>query len=194
MSSKHRSWDWFALCSLMEDHPVRARNLSSADLQDVKPPLGIPRPAHAIAGKSITQESHSSALFRAVRQGKSYLTFPIRDAYSRLCSILRSSSFRIHLKKHGLNPDNYPEFSKRSESPAEVSQSIEPGGITGGQDSGFYGSSFNQDGPLPGPSNSWDSLLSSVDPCKSAIGLLVIRELTSHHGFSRCSDALGYAA
>jgi len=90
-------------------------------------------------------------------------------------SILRSSSFRIHLKKHGLNPDNYSEFSKRSESPVEVSQSIEPGGITGGQDSSLYGSSFNQGAPLPGPSNSWDSLLSSVDP---SMPLVMLPEYT----------------
>jgi len=83
-----------------------------------------------------------------------------------MSSILRLSSFRVHLKKHGLKPDDYMEFSKRSQSPVEASQSIEPGGFTGGQDASLYGSSYNQEAPLPGPSNAdaWDSLLSSVDP------------------------------
>jgi len=163
----------------MEDRPARGRNRSGADLRDVKPLLGIPRPVHAIAGKSIIPEILSSAFFRAVRQGTSYFTFPILDTYSRLCSILRSSSFRVHLKKHGLKPDDYMEFSTRSQSPVEVPRPIEPEGITGGQDSSHYGSSFNQEAPLPGPSSSWDSLFSSVDPCKSTTGLLVIRELTT---------------
>jgi len=79
-------------------------------------------------------------------------------------SILRLSSFRVHLKKHGLNPDDYMESFKRSQSPVEVSRSIEPRRITGGQDSSLYASSFNQEAPLSDPANSWDSLFSSVDP------------------------------
>ncbi|KAI9513262.1 hypothetical protein F5148DRAFT_1157342 [Russula earlei] len=84
-------------------------------------------------------------------------------------SILRSSSFKIHLKKHGLNPSNYPDLSKRDQSPVEISRSAEPEGIREGQVSGVHDPSVNQENPFLGPPDSWDPLLSSIDPCKPVI-------------------------
>jgi len=75
-------------------------------------------------------------------------------------SILRSSSFKIHLKKHGLDPNEYPEFAKRSQSPSEVWQSTEPEGTREGQGSGIGESSHNQAIPLPGLPNAWDAFIS----------------------------------
>ena len=105
-------------------------------------------------------ENLSSVLSPVVHRGKSYLTFQVLDAYSWLYSILRSSSFKIHLRKHGLDPSDYPEFASRDQSPTEVYHSTEPEGIREGQVSGIGGSSHNQAIPLPGLPSTWDAFLS----------------------------------
>jgi len=93
--------------------------------------------------------------------------------------ILRSSSFKVHLKKHGLDPSEYPGLSKRDQSPilVDVWQSTEPEGIQEGQVSSIGGSSCNEVVPLLGPPDSWDPFLSlqmdAVDP------LIMQPELTS---------------
>src|SRR5579863_6476991 len=81
------------------------------------------------------------------------------DAYSRLYSILRSSSFKIHLKKHGLDPNDYM-FPQRDHSPTQVLRSTEPEGIKEGQVSNLGDSSRNQAMPFLGPLDSWDPFLS----------------------------------
>jgi len=75
-------------------------------------------------------------------------------------SILRSSSFKVHLKKHGLDPSEHPEFATRDRSPAEVWQATEPEGVNQGQVPSIGDSSHNQAIPLPGPSNSWEAFFS----------------------------------
>lgn len=124
------------------------------------PLLVIPRLARAIAGKSIIPASLSSVLTRVAHRGKPYPAFQMLDTYSWLYSILRSSSFKIHLKKHGLDPSEYPEFASRDQSPAEVWQPTEPEGMQEGQVSSIGGSSHNQAIPLPGLPDSWDAFLS----------------------------------
>lgn len=115
----------------------------------------IPHPVLAIAGKSIIPESLSSVPFRVVRRGESHLAFHVLDAYSRLGSIRRSSSFRTHLKKHGVDPSAYiAEFSQRDRSPAEAWQEIER--IKAGQASVHSGSPCSQELPLSGPLEPWD--------------------------------------
>ncbi|KAI0005143.1 hypothetical protein BJV74DRAFT_807222 [Russula compacta] len=79
--------------------------------------------------------------------------------------IRRSSAFKTHLKKHGLDPDQHSGFSTRDHSPTKVRRSTEPKGIREEQISSFHGSSFNQETPLAGPPYSWDSLF--LDSCKS---------------------------
>jgi hypothetical protein len=134
----------------------------------------IPHLALAIAGKSIVPESLSSVPFRVVHRGKSYLVFRVLDANSRLDSIRRSSSFKTHLKKHGLDPSTYLRFSTPDHSPVEVWRSTQPEGIMEGQVSAPNGSSCNGEISLPVPelglSELWDSetLFSlPMDPCKS---------------------------
>lgn len=134
----------------------------------------ILHPALAIVGKFIIPESLSSVPLRVVRRGKSYIVFRVLDANSRLDSIRRSSSFKTHLKKHGLNPSTYLRFSTPDHSPVEVWQPIQPEGIMEGQVSTPSGSSCNRETsflfPEPGLPELWDSdpLLSfPVDPCKS---------------------------
>lgn len=135
----------------------------------------ILHPALAIAGKSIIPESLSSAPFRIARRGKSYLVFHVLDANSRLDSIRRSSSFKTHLKKHGLDPSIYLRFSTPDESPVEspveVWRSTQPEGIMEGQVSTPNGSSSSQEFSLLAPETElWgsDSLFSlPMDPCKS---------------------------
>jgi len=134
----------------------------------------IPHPAPATAGKSIIPESLSSAPLRVVRRRKSYLVFHVLDANPRLDSIRRSSSFKTHLKKHGLDPSTYLEFSTPDHSPVEVWRSTQPEEIMEGQVSTSNDSLYNRDTSLPVPEPGllelWDSdpLLSfPVDPCKS---------------------------
>lgn len=143
----------------MNDRLVRDRNLSSVTSLGASPPLVIPRLARAIAGKSIILASLSSVLTRVVHRGKSYLSFQVLDAYSWPYSILRSSSFKAHLKKHGLDPSEHPEFANRDRSPAEVLQATELEEIKKGQVSNIGDSSYNQAIPLPGPSNPWDAFV-----------------------------------
>jgi hypothetical protein len=135
----------------------------------------IPHPALAIAGKSITPEGLTSVPLRIVRRGKSYFVFHVLDdANSRLDSIRRSSSFKTHLKKHGLDPNAYLRFSTPDHSPVEVWQSTQPEGIMEGQVSTADDSSSNGEVSLlalePGLPELWDSdsLFSfPMDPCKS---------------------------
>ncbi len=134
----------------------------------------ILHPALAIAGKSIILESLSSVPLRVVHRGKSYLVFHVLDANSRLDSIRRSSSFKTHLKKHGLDPSTYLKFATPDHSPVEVWRPLQPEGIMEGQGSTSNGSSCNREisllVPEPGLPELWDSdpLFSlSVDPCKS---------------------------
>lgn len=139
-----------------------------------------PHPALAIAGKSIILESLSSVPLMVVRRRKSYLVFHVLDANSRLDSIRRSSSFKTHLKKHGLDPSTYLEYSTPDHSPVEVWGSTQPEGIMEGQVS-TPSSSYNREISLhiPEPGLLWDSdpLLSlPMDPCKS---ILPTRVLTS---------------
>jgi hypothetical protein len=135
-------------------------------------PLSVtPHPALAIAGKSTIPGSLSSVPFRVVRRRKSHLVLHVLDVNSRLDSIRRSSSFKTHLKKHGLDPSAYLKFSTPDHSPAEVWRSPQPEGIMEGQVS-TPSSSYNQEISLsiPEPDLFWDSnpLLSlPVDPCKS---------------------------
>ena len=142
--------------------PVRARNRSSAASLGASPHLVILRLALAIAGKSIILGNLSSVLFRVVHRGKSYLVFQVLDAYSWFYRILRSSSFKVHLKKHGLDPSEYPGLSKRDQSPILVDlwQPTEPEEIKEGQVSSIGGSSYNEVVPFPGPPDSWDPFFS----------------------------------
>jgi len=133
----------------------------------------IPHPALAIAGKSTIPPSLSSAPLRIVRQGESYLALHVLDVNSRFVSIRRSSSFKTHLKKHGLDPSIYLEFSSRDHSPVEVWQSTEPEGIKEGQVFNPNGPSCSQEIRLPVPESGlpelWDpdQLLSHpLYPCK----------------------------
>ena len=73
-------------------------------------------PLDTIAGKSVILGNLSSVLFRCVHRGKSYLVFQVLDPYSWFYSILCSSSFKVHLKKHGLDPSliNIPKLVKVS--------------------------------------------------------------------------------
>ena len=160
------------LPSLMKDHPARARNRSNASSVGAKPLLVTPRPAPAIAGRSIIPQSLSSVPFRVVHRGRSRLAFHVLDAYSRLGSIRRSSSFRTHLKKHGVDPNAYTGRSKRDRSPTEAWRSTEPERIEGGQGSVHNGSPCNQELPLSGLglSEPWDPdqyLSLPVVPCRS---------------------------
>lgn len=139
----------------------------------------IPRLARAIAGKSMLLANLSSVLSPVVHRGKSYLTFYVLDAYSWLYSILRSSSFKIHLRKHGLDPSEYPEFASREQSPTEVYQSTEPEGIREGQASSIGSSSHNQAIPLPGLPSTWDAFLSLPMDAGRSINMSFLRELTS---------------
>jgi len=85
------------------------------------------------------------------------LLFQPLDAYSQLCSILRSSSFKTHLKKHGLDPSKYAGFSSRDHSPVEVWQSK---GIKDERVSSLQISSYFQDVPLRDLPYSWDQFFS----------------------------------
>jgi hypothetical protein len=76
----------------------------------------ILRPALAIAGKYILPKSPSSVPFRVVRRGEYYLAFHVPDAYSRLDSIRRLSSFKTHLKKHGWDSKTSTGSSQRGNS------------------------------------------------------------------------------
>ena len=122
----------------------------------------IPRPALAIAGKYILPKSPSSAPFRVVRRGESYLASRILDAYSRLDSIRRLSSFKTHLKKHGWDPSTPTGFSQRDHSLTTDE------GFQEGQVSMLNGNQEIQLSDLP---ESWNSDLNPnsflLDPCKS---------------------------
>jgi len=72
-------------------------------------------------------------------------------------SILRSSSFKVHLKKHGLDPNEYLGFSKPDHFPTQVLRSTEPEGIEEVQVSNFDDSSRLS---FLGPLDSWDPFLS----------------------------------
>jgi len=89
-------------------------------------------------------------------------------------SILRSSSFKIHLKKHDLDPNQYG-LSQRDPSPQQFLQSTEPEGIKEGQVPNVGDSSCNQTMPFLGPLDSWDPFLSlpmdAVDPLFMQPGL-----------------------
>lgn len=124
----------------------------------------IPRPAPGIAEKYITLQNLSSVPIRVVRQGILYLSFQVLDVYFWPCSIRRSSAFKNHLKKHGLDPGKY---STRDHSPTKVRGSTEPKGIREGQVFSFHGSSSNQEIPLASLPNSWDSFF--LDSRKSII-------------------------
>jgi len=95
-------------------------------------------------------------------------------------SIRRSSSFKTHLKKHGLDPSTYLKFSTPSHSPVEDWRSLQPEGIMEGQVSTPSGSSCNQEIiPELGLHELWDSdpLLSlPVDP---SVPLILQPELIS---------------
>jgi len=165
----------------MKDHPVRVRNHSNASSLGAKRLLAIPRPALAIAGKSITPQSLSSVPFRVVRRGESYLAFHVLDAYSRLGSIRRSSSFRTHLKKHGVDPNAYTGYPQRDRSPVEAWQPTELERIEGGQVSVHNGSPYNQELPLSGPSEPWDPLVDQFLslPVVPSVPMVMQPELTS---------------
>jgi len=68
-------------------------------------------------------------------------------------SIRRSSSFRTHLKKHGVDPNAYTGYSKRERSPVEAWQSTEIKRVEGGQVQN--GPPCNQELPLSLP-ETWD--------------------------------------
>lgn len=141
----------------------------------------IPHPALAIAEKFIIPESHSSVPFQAVHRGKSHLAFHVLDAHSRLGSIRRASSFKIHLKKHGWDTSACSRFPPRDHSLTEVWRSTEP---EGGQVSISGGSPYSQVLPLSGLSESWDSdpfFSLPLDPCKSIT-------LPAPQVFIACSD------
>jgi len=75
-------------------------------------------------------------------------------------SIRRSSSFKTHLKKHGLNPSVYLRFPTPDHSPVEVWGSTQPEGTLEGQVSTPSDSSCNREvsllAPEPGLPELWD--------------------------------------
>jgi hypothetical protein len=95
-------------------------------------------------------------------------------------SIRRSSSFKTHLKKHGLDPSTYLRFSTPDHSPVEVWQSIQPEGMMEGQVATPNGSSCNGEISLPVPelglSELWDSFSLPGDP---SLPLILQPELSS---------------
>jgi hypothetical protein len=82
------------------------------------------------------------------------------------------SSFKTHLKKHGLDPDEYPGLPKRDNPLVEVWQMAEPQETKEAQVSDLRDLTFNPEISLPDLPDTWDPFLSiPVDPCKSAIFL-----------------------
>jgi hypothetical protein len=112
------------------------------------------------------------------------LLSPGLDAYSRLYSILRSSSFKIHLKRHGLDPNDYG-FSKRDHSPAQALR-IKEGQVS---DLQVGDSSYTQAMPFLGPLDPWDPFLSLVESGRS-INVPVLRELTSCHAIVSSTQSI----
>jgi len=165
-----------------ELHPVRAQDRSSAGSAGADPLLVILRRAPAIAGKYTITESLSSVPFLAVRQSKRYLTFQLLDAYCQFCRILRLSSFKTHLKKHGLDPDEYPGLPKRDNPFVEVWQLAEPQAMNEVQVSGLRDPTLNPEISLPDLPDAWDQFLSI--PLNPSAPLVMQPGLTSEVSYS----------
>jgi len=94
-------------------------------------------------------------------------------------SIRRSSSFRTHLKKHGVDPNAYTGYSKRDRSPIEAWRSTELERVEGGQVSVQTGSSCYQELPLSLP-ETWDPDQFLSLPVVPSVPIMVMQpELTS---------------
>jgi hypothetical protein len=135
----------------------------------VDPRSVTPRLAPAIARRCINLDSPLNVLLRVVHQGNSYFTFQIRDTYTEICSILRLSAFKAHLRKHGLDPERCVEPLKRDQSSTKVRRSIGPVRVKEERVSNPQGSPQNQIS-LPVLPDCWDQLFSLPgNPCKPII-------------------------
>jgi len=98
-------------------------------------------------------------------------------------SIRRSSSFKTHLKKHGLDPSKYLGFSNRDHSPVEVWQSTEPEGVKEGQVFIPNGPSCNQEIRFPVPEHGLPELWNSDQllslPMNPSVPLILEPEFTA---------------
>jgi hypothetical protein len=135
----------------------------------VGPRSVTPRLAPAIARRCINLDSLLNVLLRVVRQGNSYLTFQVRDTYTEICSILRLSAFKAHLRKHGLDPERCVDTVKRDQSSTKVRRSIGPVRVKEERVSNPHGSPHDQIS-LPVLPDCWDQLFSLPgNPCKLAM-------------------------
>jgi len=96
--------------------------------------------------------------------------------------ILRLSSFKTHLKKHGLDPDEYPGLPKRDNPFVEVWQLAEPQAMNEVQVSGLRDPTLNPDISLPDLPDAWDQFLSI--PVNPSAPLVMQPGLTSEVSYS----------
>jgi hypothetical protein len=96
--------------------------------------------------------------------------FQVRDTYVGLCRILRLSAFKVHLKKHGLDPETCVDILKRDHSSTRVRRSMGPVRTKEGRVTTLEASFRNQEISLPSLPGSWGQFFPpSGDPCKSVI-------------------------
>lgn len=123
--------------------------------------MAIRRPARVIAKRCTAPENRTSVFSRAASQGESQhaINLSVPGSRSALPSILRSSAFKAHLKRHG---EKYLEIFKRNETPAKV------GGSTGIEEeqATVEGCSYDQMNILPSLQDDWAFLSALGDACK----------------------------
>lgn len=131
------------------------------DLLGAGPLLVIPRPVRAIAKRCTVPDNRMCVLIRAVSQGESQHSINLiaPDSPSTLLSILRTSAFKTHLKKHG---EEYLEAFIRQDTSAMVGGSTGSIGIEEEQ-STIQPYSRDQVNTLTNISDDWESFLSLPD-------------------------------
>ena len=131
-------------------------------------------PARVIAKRCTPPDNRTSVFFRAVSQGGSqhaiYLIAP--GSPSALPSILRTSAFKAHLKKHG---EQYLEIFKRKDTSAKAGRS------TGIEEERATIQSFDQVNTLPSLTDAWGSFLSLPEDACRVIDTSFVQELTFGH-------------